>query len=241
MLNIKDLHAKIEDISILKGVDLKINTNDMAVLMGQNGSGKSTLAQVTMGNPSYEVTKGEITFEHEDVLELDVTERAKLGIFLSFQYPSEIEGVTVSNYLRLIYNTKNNTKLSPVKFRKLVYEYLEILKMDESFLNRYLNEGFSGGEKKRMEMLQMLVLNPKFVILDEVDSGLDVDALKVVADSVNYLHKKGTTFLIITHYSRILKYIEPNRVLIMTKGKIVKEGPKNLAIEIEAKGYEGIK
>ena len=241
MLNIKDLHAKIEDINILKGVNLNINTGDMAVLMGQNGSGKSTLAQVTMGNPSYQVTGGSISFEKNDLLELDVTERAKLGIFLSFQYPSEIEGVTVSNYLRLIYNTKNETNLSPVKFRKLVAEYLNVLKMDESFLSRYLNEGFSGGEKKRMEMLQMLVLNPKFVILDEVDSGLDVDALKVVADSVNYLHQKGATFLIITHYSRILTYLEPNRVLIMTKGQIVKEGPKNLAIEIEAQGYEGLK
>jgi len=241
MLNIKDLHAKIENIHILKGVNLDIHTGDMVVLMGQNGSGKSTLAQVTMGNPSYQVTQGSISFEENDILELDVTKRAKLGIFLSFQYPSEIEGVTVSNYLRLIYNTKNQTNLSPVKFRKLVTEYLNVLKMDESFLSRYLNEGFSGGEKKRMEMLQMLVLDPKFVILDEVDSGLDVDALKVVTDAINYLKNKGSTFLIITHYSRILTYLQPNRVLIMINGQIVKEGPKNLAIEIEAQGYEGIK
>lgn len=239
MLNINNLHAKIEKTDILKGVNLDIKKGDMIVLMGQNGSGKSTLSQVIMGNPSYLVSDGSIKFNGTNILDLDVTERAKLGIFLSFQYPSEIEGVSVSNYLRLIYNKKNGTTLSPIKFRKLIAEYLTLLKMDEGFLGRYLNDGFSGGEKKRMEMLQMLVLHPEFVILDEVDSGLDVDALKLVSDSVNYLKEKGTTFLIITHYSRILQHIEPNRVVIMSAGKIVKEGTKKLALEIEASGYEG--
>jgi len=241
MIKISNLHTNIERTNILKGVNLEVKEKDMVILMGQNGSGKSTLSQVIMGNPMYKITSGSIDFMGEDLLSLDVTARAKKGVFLSFQYPSEIEGVTVSNYLRLIYNTKNETKLSPIKFRKLVKEYLELLKMDESFLIRYLNEGFSGGEKKRMEMLQMLVLSPVFVILDEVDSGLDVDALKVVAAAVNYLKEKGTTFLIITHYSRILQHLEPNRVLIMSEGKIVKEGDKNLALEIEASGYEGTK
>lgn len=241
MLKIKNLHANIENTPILKGVNFEINSSDMVVLMGQNGSGKSTLSQVIMGNPSYTVKEGSINYKDKELLELDVTERAKQGIFLSFQYPSEIEGVTVSNYLRLIFNKKNNTNLSPVKFRKLVSEYLTILKMDESFLSRYLNEGFSGGEKKRMEMLQMLVLYPDFVILDEVDSGLDVDALKVVADAVNYLKSKGTTFLIITHYSRILQYLDPNRVLIMENGQIIKEGDKKLVHEIESVGYERAK
>jgi len=241
MLNILNLHAKIEKTDILNGINLEIQKEDMVILMGQNGSGKSTLSQVIMGNPNYTVTQGTIVFNNKNLLDLDVTKRAKEGIFLSFQYPSEIEGVTVSNYLRLIYNKGHETNLSPIKFRKLVKEYLILLKMDETFLSRYLNEGFSGGEKKRMEMLQMLVLEPSFVILDEVDSGLDVDALKVVAEAVNYLKAKGTTFLIITHYSRILQYLNPNRVVIMSEGKIVKEGHKNLALEIEASGYDGTK
>ena len=241
MLKISKLHANIEDIEILKGIDLTIKRGETAVLMGQNGSGKSTLSQVVMGNPVYKVISGSISFNKKDLLSLDVTQRAKEGIFLSFQYPSEIEGVTVSSYLRLIYNKKNGTTLSPIKFRKLVKEYLDLLKMDETFLSRYLNEGFSGGEKKRMEMLQMLVLSPKFAMLDEVDSGLDVDALKIVSGAVNYLKSKETTFLIITHYSRILQYLDPDRVLIMSNGKIVKEGDKKLALEIESTGYEGIK
>jgi len=241
MLKISNLHANIGDNEILKGVDLAISSRDMIVLMGKNGSGKSTLSQVLMGNPNYTVSYGNISFSEKDLLALDVTARAKEGIFLSFQYPSEIEGVTVLHYLRLIYNKKNNVVLSPIKFKKLVKEYLDLLKMDESFLSRYLNEGFSGGEKKRMEMLQMLVLSPVFVILDEVDSGLDVDALKCVSAAVNYLKEKGSTFLIITHYSRILKYLEPNKVFIMSSGKIIKEGGKELVLEIESTGYEGSK
>lgn len=245
MLKITNLKASIENNKekenkqILKGIDLSINAGDMLVLMGQNGSGKSTLSQIIMGSPFYKVEEGEIHFNDKNIMELDVTERAKEGIFLSFQYPSEIEGVTVSNYLRLIYNKNTGQTLSPIKFRKFIKEYLDLLKMDEEFLKRHLNEGFSGGEKKRMEMLQMLVLSPKFVMLDEVDSGLDVDALRVVADAVNFLHEKGTTFLVITHYSRVLNYLKPNKVVIMSAGKIIKEGGTNLVAEIEKDGYAG--
>lgn len=241
MLKISNLHSKIGTTNILKGINLEIHSGEMVVLMGQNGSGKSTLSQVIMGHPSHIVTEGNILFEGHSILDLKVTERANLGIFLSFQYPSEIEGVTVSSYLRLLHNKKTGENISPVKFRTLIKDYLTLLRMDESFLNRYLNDGFSGGEKKRMEMLQMLVLSPKFIILDEVDSGLDVDALRVVTDSINYLKEKGSTFLIITHYSRILKYLSPNKVFIMNDGKIVKSGDKDLALEIESTGYERIK
>jgi len=239
MLKIKDLKVSIENKNILNGIDLSISKGDMLVLMGQNGSGKSTLSQVIMGSPFYKVDGGTIDFNDKNIMEMDVTERAKEGIFLSFQYPSEIEGVSVSSYLRLIYSKKTGQNLSPIKFRKLVKEYLDVLKMDEEFLKRHLNEGFSGGEKKRMEMLQMLVLSPEFVMLDEVDSGLDVDALKVVADAVNYLHEKGVTFLVITHYSRILNYLKPNKVVVMSAGKIIKEGGTNLVEEIEKTGYAG--
>lgn len=238
MLKIKDLIVKTENTKILKGVDLSISSGDMAVLMGKNGSGKSTLSQVIMGSPFYNVVSGDILFLGKSILSLPVSQRANLGIFLSFQYPSEIEGVTVSSYLRMIYNKKTGERLSPVKFRKIVKEYLSVLKMDERFLGRYLNDGFSGGEKKRMEMLQMLVLSPSFVILDEVDSGLDVDALRVVGNAIKYLADKGSTFLIITHYYRILDYISPNKVFIMEDGKIVKSGDEKLAMEIEKNGYE---
>jgi Fe-S cluster assembly ATP-binding protein len=239
MLKIEKLKASIENKNILNGIDLSINKGEMMVLMGQNGSGKSTLSQVIMGSPFYKVEEGVILFNGKNIMELDVTERAKEGIFLSFQYPSEIEGVSVSSYLRLIHGKRTGQSLSPIKFRKLVKEYLDILKIDEEFLKRHLNEGFSGGEKKRMEMLQMLVLSPEFIMLDEVDSGLDVDALKVVADAVNYLHSKGSTFLVITHYSRILNYLKPDKVAVMSNGKIIKEGGTKLVEEIEKDGYAG--
>jgi len=238
MLQVSKLRVKVEDKEILKGLNLNIKLGEIHVLMGPNGSGKSTLAQALMGNPKYSVTKGAVKLDEESLLELKPNERAKKGLFLSFQYPSEIEGVTVSNYLRLIYNNSHNEKLSPVAFRKILKDKMELLDISQDFLKRYLNEGFSGGEKKKMEMLQMLVLEPKIVLLDEVDSGLDIDALKLVSKAVNYLHEKNkTAFLVITHYTRILNYIEPNFVHIMQNGAIIKSGSKELANELEEKGY----
>ena len=263
MFKIKNLKASIEDKQILKGIDLELEKGKVHVIMGPNGSGKSTLAQVLMGNPSYEVDEGSVSLDskifgefEDDYLELEPNERSLAGIFLSFQYPSEIPGVSIANYLRLIYNkhkqiafeaeqsakgTDSEEKyrpLSPVRFRKVLKEYLDILEIPEEFMDRYLNEGFSGGEKKRMEILQMLVTSPKLAILDETDSGLDVDALKVVSKGVNKLLKEtDLTVLLITHYTRILKYIEPDYVHILQDGKIVKSGGKDLAHELEEKGY----
>lgn len=239
MLTISNLFAKTDAIEILKGVDLKILDGKVHALMGQNGSGKSTLANVIMGNPVYEVTKGFVDFNGEDLLLLTPTERAAKGVFLSFQYPSEIPGVNVANYLRMIYNKSHAQQLSPVKFREVLKEKATILDMKSDFLERALNEGFSGGEKKRMEMLQMLVLEPKLVILDEVDSGLDIDAVRIVAEAVNFLHKATKcSILIITHYSRILNYVDPDFVHIMHAGKIVNEGDKSLVAHLEEHGYE---
>lgn len=238
MLKISDLKVSVKENQILKGVNLDILDNKIHVLMGPNGSGKSTLAQTIMGHPSYTVDSGAVEFNNEDILNLEPNERSKKGIFLSFQYPSEVPGVSISNYLRLIYNNAKGEKLSPVAFRKILAEKLQLLDMDPKYLDRYLNDGFSGGEKKRMEMLQMLVLSPKLVILDETDSGLDVDALKAASKAVNYL--KETTqcsVLIITHYTRILQHIIPDIVHIMQNGVIVKEGDISLAHELEAKGY----
>lgn len=238
MLNIKGLKVSIGDKEILKGVDLEVAFGEVSVLMGPNGSGKSTLAQSLMGNPFYKVTSGLVDLSGKNLLDFETNERSLQGLFLSFQYPSEITGVTISNYLRTIYNAHSEEKLSPVKFRKLLKEKMELLDISEDFLGRYLNEGFSGGEKKRMEMLQMLVLEPKIVILDEVDSGLDIDALKIVSKAVNHL--KQTTnmgVLVITHYTRILDYITPDKVHIMKDGKIVKTGGKELADELETQGY----
>jgi Fe-S cluster assembly ATP-binding protein len=239
MLNIKDLKVKVEGKKVLNGVNLEITENRIHALMGQNGSGKSTLSQTIMGNPIYKVASGQIVFEGKNLLNDKPEERAKKGIFLSFQYPSEVPGVGVSSYLRLIYNNSHNEKLSPVKFRALIEEKLKLLGIKEEMLHRSLNEGFSGGEKKKMEMLQMLIIEPKLAILDEVDSGLDVDALKTVAKAVNYLKDKNKmSVLVITHYARILKYLEPDFVHIMKEGQIVKSGDKNLAREIEEKGYQ---
>ena len=238
MFKTKDLKVSIDTKEIIHGINLKIEKGEMHALMGQNGSGKSTLAQVIMGHPNYHATSGEIKFEGKNVLEMDPTERAKTGIFLSFQYPSEVAGVNINSYLRMIYNKKNDASVSPVKFREILKEKLEILDIKPDFLNRYLNEGFSGGEKKRMEMLQMLVLVPKLAILDEVDSGLDIDALKIVAKAVSYLNEKAkTSFLIITHYARILSHINPSQVHVMKDGLIVKSGGPNLAEELEKTGY----
>ena len=239
MLEIKNLHVKIDDNEILKGVNLSLAENKVHVLMGPNGSGKSTLAQSLMGHPGYEVTKGSVKLNGKDLLKLEPDERSLAGLFLSFQYPSEVPGVTISNFLRMVYNKRKNESLSPVKFRKLLAEKMKVLNMDESFMTRYLNEGFSGGEKKRMEILQMLVLAPKFAILDETDSGLDIDALKGVSYGVNVLKEEtGMGVLVITHYTRVLNYIKPDFVHVMKDGMIVKSGGKELADELESQGYE---
>ena len=238
ILEVKDLSVSVDENKIIKKVGLVLKEGKIHVLMGPNGSGKSTLAQVLMGHPSYIADNGEVLFEGDDILEMAPDERAGKGIFLSFQYPSEVPGVTISSYLRMIYNKMFGANLSPVKFRALVKEKMKLLKMDKSFLERYLNEGFSGGEKKRMEMLQMLVLEPKLAILDETDSGLDIDAIKIVANAINTIHgQTKMTILLITHYTRILKYIEPDKVFVMQGGEITRFGGRELAEELEKSGY----
>ena len=237
-LIIKDLHINVEGKEIVKGLNLEMNEGEIVALMGPNGSGKSSLANVIMGNPRYQVTKGKILYKGKNILELKVDERAKLGLFLSFQYPQEIPGVTLSNFLRTAYNSLNENKISLLDFKKLLEEKMSLLKMDKSFMSRYLNEGFSGGEKKRAEILQLAVLNPQLAILDETDSGLDVSSLKVVANGINKIKNSQNSFLLITHYNRILQYIKPNKVYIMVDGRIVKEGNAELADEIEKHGYE---
>jgi len=246
MLKIKDLHVEIEEDNkskvILRELNLNVEKGNVHALMGPNGSGKSTLANVLMGNPKYKITKGEILFEGKSILKLKANERARLGIFLSFQYPQEIEGVTIRNFLRTSYNSLNEEKLSVMDFRNLIIKKSKLLSLDENFSDRYLNKGFSGGEKKKSEMLQLAILNPKLAILDETDSGLDIDALKAVADSVNALKKENPemTILIITHYKRILEFIKPDKLSIMLKGKIALEGDGKLVDELEEKGYSWI-
>ena len=237
-LEVKDLHVKIEDKEILKGVSLAVDKGEVVAIMGPNGSGKSTLAYALMGHPRYEITKGRIFLNGEDVTEMEADDRAKKGLFLSFQYPQEIAGVSVSNFLRTALNSKRNDKISVPDFHKLLQEKMNLLKFDRSFALRYLNEGFSGGEKKKAEILQMAVLQPIIGILDETDSGLDVDSLKIVANGVNKLKGPGMGILLITHYQRILNYIIPDRVHIVVDGKIVKSGGKELALDVEEKGYQ---
>ena len=238
MLAIKNLQVLTDEKEILKGVDLEVGPNQVHVLMGPNGSGKSTLAQVLMGHPGYSIKKGTVKFNGENLLEMDPTERSLKGLFLSFQYPSSVEGVVISSFLRMIYNKRHEQSASPAVFRKILKEKMGLLGIQEDFANRYLNDGFSGGEKKRMEMLQMLVLEPKLVILDEVDSGLDIDALKVVAEAVNSLKEKTScSVLLITHYTRVLQHIDPDKVHILQDGVVVRSGAKELAHELEEKGY----
>ncbi len=239
-LIIKDLHVSVEGQKILNGVDLVVRKGEVCALMGPNGSGKSTLAYTLMGHPKYIVDKGEAWYKDKNILELPADERAKLGLFLSFQYPQEIPGLSVSNFLRTAYNTVKRQPISVPEFVKLLRKNMKLLKIDDSFSRRYLNEGFSGGEKKRTEILQLAVLHPEMAILDETDSGLDIDSLKTVAQGVNTLLGPNLGVLIITHYQRILNYITPDRVHIMVKGRIVKSGGKELAHELEAKGYDSI-
>jgi Fe-S cluster assembly ATP-binding protein len=241
MLKIEDLHIEIDGQEIIKGLDLEVGEGEIHAIMGPNGSGKSTLANVLMGHPRYEVTGGSITFKGEDVFELEPDERAKLGMFLAFQYPSEVPGVSVANFLRTAVNSVREEELSPMDMYRLIQEKMKIMQMDPKFAERYLNEGFSGGEKKRNEILQMLMLEPKLAIMDETDSGLDIDALQVVAKGVNELRAPGFSAVIITHYQRILRYIEPDRVHVMLDGRIVTSGGKDLAHELEDKGYEWVR
>jgi len=244
MLTIFNLHAKVEDREILRGVNLKINAGEVHAIMGPNGSGKSTLAAVLAGRPGYEVTEGDVHYLGKDLLELDPEERACEGVFLAFQYPVEIPGVNNMYFLRAALNAirkyRGEEELDAMDFLKRVKEKLKVLHVDETLLKRPVNEGFSGGEKKRNEIFQMALLEPKLCILDETDSGLDIDALRVVADGVNALRSKDRAILIITHYQRLLEYIVPDRVHILMDGRIVKSGGKELAVELEAKGYDHI-
>lgn len=246
-LEIRNLHASIEDKEILKGVDLSIKQGEIHALMGPNGTGKSTLAYVLMGHPSYIPSEGEVIFKGKNILELDPDERSQLGLFLAFQYPVAIPGVSVANFLRTAINarrkaTNGDDKGIPIpEFRKMLKQKMDLLQMDHSFAGRYLNEGFSGGEKKRAEILQLAALEPEIAILDETDSGLDIDALRIVSDGVNALHGPNLGVLIITHYQRILNYIQPDFVHIMLDGRIVESGGPDLAIHLEEQGYDWLR
>ncbi len=239
-LEIVDLHVHIEDREILKGLSLTVRKGEVHAIMGPNGSGKSTLANAIMGNPKYEVTAGQVLMKGENILEMDVDERARKGLFLAFQYPCEVPGVRQANFLRLAVNARFGREMDVMEFYKKLEEKMKFLEIDEAFMKRYLNEGFSGGEKKRNEILQMMMLEPEFAIMDETDSGLDIDALKVVAQGVNKLRGPDLGILIITHYERILRYITPDFVHIMVDGKIVKSGNADLAVHLEEHGYDWI-
>ena len=246
-LEIKNLHVSIEDKEILKGLSLKVNQGEIHAIMGPNGTGKSTLAYTLMGHPNYKVTEGEIIFKGQNVLDLEPDERSRAGIFLAFQYPVAIPGVTVANFLRSAINSRRRAanpedKGMPIpEFRKLLKEKMDMLKMDHTFAGRYLNDGFSGGEKKRAEILQMATLKPEMAILDETDSGLDIDALRVVADGVNALSGPELGVLVITHYQRLLNYIKPDFVHVMLDGRIVESGGPDLALHLEEQGYEWVR
>tara|TARA_B100000900_G_scaffold86976_2_gene70602 strand:+ start:4442 stop:5194 length:753 start_codon:yes stop_codon:yes gene_type:complete len=244
MLKIKNLKAEIDGIKILKGINLTVNAGEIHAIMGPNGSGKSTLSSVIAGKEEYEVTGGSITFKNEDLLDLAPEERANEGIFLSFQYPVEIPGISVSNFIKTSLNEqrkfKNLDPLATSELLRLMREKMKLLNIKQGYLSRNMNEGFSGGEKKRNEIFQMAMLNPKLSILDETDSGLDIDALRIVANGVNNLKNNENATIVITHYQRLLDYIVPDYVHILHDGKIVKSGDKNLALELEERGYEWI-
>jgi len=245
MLKIKNLHASIEDKGILKGLNLEVKAGEVHAIMGPNGAGKSTFASIVAGNENYEVSQGEILLDGEEISELGADERAHKGVFLSFQYPVEIPGVSVTNFIKTAINESRKAKgledMPANEMLKLIREKAELLEMDRKFLSRSLNEGFSGGEKKRNEIFQMAMLDPKLAILDETDSGLDIDALRIVANGVNKLKSKDNAVVVITHYQRLLEYIVPDFVHVLMDGKIVKSGGKELALELEEKGYDWIK
>lgn len=242
-LRIEQLKAAVEGKEILKGLSLAVNGGEIHVVMGPNGTGKSTLASALMGHPKYEVTEGVVTLNGEDLLEMEVDERARAGLFLAMQYPSEITGVTNADFMRSAINARREEgqEISLIKFARMMEARMKTLEMNPEFMHRYLNEGFSGGEKKRNEILQMMMLEPSIVILDEIDSGLDIDALRIVAEGVNAMRSAERGFLIITHYQRLLNYIKPDFVHVMMQGTIVKSGGPELAERLEADGYEWIK
>lgn len=246
-LNIKDLHVNIAEKEILNGVSLSVSQGQVHAIMGPNGTGKSTLAYTLMGHPSYEVTSGTVMFKGQNLLEMPTDERSRLGLFLAFQYPVSIPGVTVANFLRTAVNARRKAtnpedKGIPIlEFRNILKEKMKLLKMDQSFAGRYLNDGFSGGEKKRAEVLQMAMLQPEIAILDETDSGLDIDALKVVSEGVNMLKEQNVGVLLITHYQRMLNYVKPDFVHVMMSGKIVESGGPDLAIHLEEHGYDWVR
>ena len=245
MLEIKNIHAAIDGKEILKGIDLKVNAGEVHAIMGPNGSGKSTLAQVLAGRQEYEVTKGEVIYNGKNLLELSPEDRARAGIFLAFQYPVEIPGVSNTNLLKTALNEirkyNGQEELDAMEFLTLLKKKMKLVEMDQSLLSRAVNEGFSGGEKKRNEILQMAVLEPRLAILDETDSGLDIDALRIVANGVNKLRSKDRAVIVVTHYQRLLNYIVPDFVHVLYNGKIVKSGTKELAFELEDKGYDWLK
>lgn len=245
LLEVKDLHAGIDGKEILKGLNLQVNRGEVHAIMGPNGSGKSTLSKVLAGHPSYQVISGEVIYDGKNLLEMEPDERAREGVFMAFQYPIEVPGVSNSQFLRLAYNEKmkhiGEEELDPLEFNDYLKEKAKIVEMDPQFFKRSVNEGFSGGEKKRNEILQMAVLQPKLAILDETDSGLDIDALRIVAEGVNKLRSEENAIILVTHYQRLLNFIVPDVVHVLAGGKIVKEGGKELALELEEKGYDWVK
>lgn len=245
MLEINDLHASIEEMEILKGISLSVNPGEVHAIMGPNGSGKSTLASVLAGRETYEVTQGSVSLKGKDLLEMTPEERAREGVFLAFQYPVEIPGVSTTNFLKTAINEKRKAHgenpLDAVQFMKMMKEKMQLVNIDQSLLSRSLNEGFSGGEKKRNEIFQMAMLEPRLAIMDETDSGLDIDALRLVSNGVNKLRGKDNAFIVITHYQRLLEYIVPDFVHVMYNGRLVKSGGKELALELEERGYDWIK
>jgi Fe-S cluster assembly ATP-binding protein len=240
-LEVQNLHVRTEDREILHGVDLVVKKGETHALMGPNGSGKSTLANTLMGNPNYEVTEGRILLNGEDLTEADPDERARAGLFMAFQYPATIPGVSVANFLRMAMNAGREEPIKVKEFGALLKTNMDLLRIERAFTSRYLNEGFSGGEKKRAEILQLAMLQPDFAVLDETDSGLDIDALRIVAEGVNAMRGDERGFLIITHYTRILNYVKPDFVHILIDGRIVREGGSELADELEEKGYEFVR
>jgi len=245
MLEIRNLYASVDGNEILKGINLTVNKGEVHAIMGPNGSGKSTLAKVLSGHPQYEVTAGEVIYEGRNLLEMSPDERAREGVFMAFQYPIEVPGVSNAQFLRLAYNEKQKhqgeEELDPLEFKDLLKEKAKLVEMDASFMTRSVNEGFSGGEKKRNGILQMAVLDPKLSVLDETDSGLDIDALRIVAEGVNKLHDPNKAVILVTHYQRLLNYIIPDFVHVLSAGRIVKEGGKELALQLEEKGYDWLK
>jgi Fe-S cluster assembly ATP-binding protein len=244
MLEIRNLHASVDGTPILKGITLSVQPGEVHAIMGPNGSGKSTLAQVLAGHPAYEITEGDIVFEGQSILEAEPEERAQSGIFLAFQYPIEIPGVSNAYFLRTAYNAIRKAKgleeVDPMEFLDIMDAKMQLVEMDPAMLNRSVNSGFSGGEKKRNEILQMAVLEPRLAVLDETDSGLDIDALRIVADGVNTLKRPDNATIVVTHYQRLLNYIVPDQVHVLAGGRIVKSGGKELALELEARGYDWV-